>query len=76
MALMAIVWSVLIGSALIGLFLVSRFLQAMKERHFYVWKSLGSPTLVSNNSVQGNLALFGYLRRREYLGLNDHQFAR
>lgn len=73
--LIVIVWGVFFVAVIIGLFLVSRFFQSLRERHVEEWHRLGSPSLVTNNSPQSSLKFLNYLRKREYLGLNDEEIA-
>ena len=75
MALLVVVlWAVLFGTAMVGLLLVNRFFRSFREKHFQEWERLGMPSLVINNSPHSSLAVLNYLRRREYVALNDEEF--
>jgi len=54
-----------------GFFLAHKLLLLLKENHFEKWKELGSPTLVMNNSIKNNLAMWAFIKNKEYLELND-----
>jgi hypothetical protein len=73
MALVLIVWIILFCAAIVGLFLISGFFQLLRKKHFGEWERLGKPSLVANNSPQVSLTFLNYLRRSEYLRLNDRE---
>jgi hypothetical protein len=62
---------VLIILWLIGFYLWRRILFLLKKNHLQEWEKLGSPTLFFNNSVKNNVTMLKYIRRKEYLNLND-----
>lgn len=56
-----------------GLFLNHKFLVYLKEKHFNKWEELGSPTLFINNSFKNNLAIWKFLRSKDYEALKDQE---
>ena len=57
----------------VTLSLYASILRALRTRHPDVWKGLGSPTLITNNSLKNTLATRRFLRHREYAKLGDEQ---
>jgi len=53
------------------LFMISRLFSRLKASHTPVWESLGSPSLILNNSLQNNRLVLGWLWRKEYSELRD-----
>lgn len=62
---------VLFLAGIVGIVLHYKFLVLLKEEHFEKWKELGSPTLLKNNSIKTNLAIFSFLKNKKYLEMND-----
>lgn len=56
-----------------GLFLYHRFISFLKENHFDKWKELGAPTLLMNNSIKNNFAIWKFLSSKEYELLRDQE---
>jgi uncharacterized membrane protein YidH (DUF202 family) len=46
-------------------------LSRLKEYHPNEWRELGSPSLLTNNSIKNNLAVLKFLKSGEYSRLND-----
>ena len=61
-------------AAVVGLAMMHQFLRDMRTRHVAVWESLGSPTLIANNSISNNLAVMRFLWRKEYQSIDDPDF--
>ena len=53
-----------------------KVLRILKQDHPDVWTKLGSPTLFLNNSIRNGYLLNKYLRKREYLSLEDERLTR
>ena len=62
---------ILAALAVIGIYLHYSFISLLKEAHHEKWKDLGSPALVANNTVGNNIAVLNFLRKKEYLEIND-----
>jgi|ERR1035437_5711222 hypothetical protein len=65
---------ILMAAVVVGLAMQHRLLKDMRTRHAAVWESLGSPTLIMNNSVSNNLAVMRFLWRKEYQSIDDPDF--
>jgi hypothetical protein len=52
---------------------VGRLMNRLESRHKQVHESLGSPSLILNNSPRNNILLLGWLWRREFESLGDAQ---
>jgi hypothetical protein len=59
-----------------GIWLHSKVLSILRDRHVSKWRELGSPTLVKNNSPANSLAVLRFLWRREYAALSDRHLSR
>ncbi len=57
--------------ASLGIYLNYRYLLILKTTHYEKWKDLGSPEIITNNSLKNNIAVFNFLRKKESLALND-----
>ncbi|HYW92423.1 MAG TPA: hypothetical protein VFA95_08205 [Gammaproteobacteria bacterium] len=55
----------------IGTILYYRFLSRLRSHHRDVWRELGSPTMVANNSAQNYFAVRRFLKQRRFIGLDD-----
>lgn len=51
-------------------------LSYLKKELPEVWSDLGSPTLLSNNSVENNILMLKFLWGKKYLQINDVKFQR
>ena len=67
------VFITLILAAIVGIVLSYKFIILLKENHFEKWKELGSPALFSNNSIKNNIAVFKFLKNKEYLKFDNPQ---
>lgn len=72
---------VLLVPAVLTLFILvlafhSKLLQRLKRRHPETWKSLGSPTLLLNNSIANSSRLLRFVHGKHYLELNDDELNR
>ncbi|HUN54033.1 MAG TPA: hypothetical protein VMU29_02640 [Smithella sp.] len=52
-----------------------RFLSILKTAHNEKWKELGCPSLI-NNSPRNNIATLNFLRKNEYLMMNDQNLTK
>ena len=66
----------LIVLAIMGIYLHHSFLSLLKKTHHEKWKELGSPALVTNNSVKNSVAILNFLRKKEYLEMNDQELTK
>lgn len=55
----------------VGFALERAFREALRQRHPAVWASLGSPTLIWNNSLANNFSTQRYLWTSRYGALGD-----
>ena len=46
----------------------------LMERHPNIWIELGKPKFFSNNSIENNLSVWRFLRKREYEKTEDPSF--
>jgi hypothetical protein len=53
------------------LFLVGRLFSRLEREHVVAYQSLGSPSLVLNNSIQNNMRVLRWLWRKEFEELGD-----
>ncbi len=60
-----------IGLFIVGFTLDGVLRRSLRRRHPEVWRSLGSPTLVMNNSISNGLRLERFLWASEYKALSD-----
>jgi hypothetical protein len=51
-------------------------LKTLKNRFPEQWTVLGKPTLVMNNSLQNNKALYSFLWHKKYIDLGDETFSK
>jgi hypothetical protein len=57
-------------------YLLYRFFKTLQLRFNEQWVQLGKPSLIMGNSLGNSLAVFLFLWRRKYLGLDDVQFSK
>lgn len=55
----------------LNLYLRSKFLKLLRESHEEVWKELGSPSLVKNNSFENGVATLRFIWEHGHRKLND-----
>jgi len=71
---------VLFGIQFVGtiiyLFRISRLLRQLKTSHWGVWESLGSPSLLLNNTPGNSWLVLRWLWTKGYSELNDPEFER
>lgn len=48
-----------------------KFFLFLKEKYPTLWNELGSPTLFFNKSIKNSIETFKFLKRKEYLKIND-----
>jgi hypothetical protein len=75
-SIMFIAFVILVVCCVLGLWLHHRFLSALRERHSGIWKELGSPTLIANNSPQSFFAIRRFLRKMPALNISDPDLMR
>ena len=63
-------------SCVAGLALTAYLLRMLRKRHEPTWTSLGSPSLVRNNTISNNMAVLRFLWSKEFLELDDPQLTR
>jgi hypothetical protein len=47
------------------------FLRRLSTRHVETWTQLGRPSLIRNNSIANNFSTLRFLRKKEYVALQD-----
>ncbi len=55
----------------LGLCLTNVLMSYIRKQHNATWEKLGSPSLITNNSIQNNLAFQRFLWKKEYRHLDD-----
>ena len=55
----------------LNLYLRSKILNLLRESHEEIWKELGSPSLVQNNSFENGVATLRFIWGRGHRRLND-----
>lgn len=72
-----IVWfSVLFAAILAWFALAARMFRLLRQDHREVYESLGSPSLVLNNSVRNGWLSLRFLMSGDYREVNDHRVRR
>jgi hypothetical protein len=66
-----IAFAVLLMEGALFFFFFHKLLTYLKERHFNKWEELGSPSMISNNTIKNDLAVSNFFRIEEYLIMND-----
>ena len=66
-----LLFAFLLVLTILGAIAGSRLLNVLRQDHPDVWMKLGSPTLLMNNSIRNNLLVNAFLRKREYLSLDN-----
>jgi hypothetical protein len=73
----AIVFAVVLVVQFVGtigyLLLIASLFRRLKASHTTVWESLGSPSLIMNNSPRNNLRVLRWLWAKGYLDLGDSE---
>ena len=69
--LCAVLYVVLMISVVIGLSAHHVFLRRLRLDHHETWVSLGSPSLIFNNSIKNGLAVNRFIWKRRYKDLGD-----
>jgi len=69
--LFPIIFAVLFCSVFVWFYLCHRLFKILKTRHPEKYASMGSPTLIMNNSLANNIAFMKFLFKREWRSLND-----
>lgn len=73
MILFLIVFIMLIISGIMGAVLSRKLLHNLKEVDYKKWKELGSPSLFLSNSIKNNIAVWRFLRNKDYLKIEDNK---
>ena len=55
----------------VGIFYYQKMLSILKVNHIEKWNSLGSPTILKNNSINNQKLIMAFLNKKEYLSSND-----
>jgi len=71
MTIMITMWMFLGVFVVFGLWKHSRFLNYLRDNHRAVWESLGSPSLILNNSILNGLKTQKFIFTRAYRKQND-----
>jgi hypothetical protein len=69
-------FGLLMAMALVWLVLVSNLFRALRERHPYTYREIGSPTLFLNNSILNNWLLLKFLVTGAWQQLGDQDLSR
>ena len=75
-SILFIAFVILVVCCAVGFWLHHRFLSVLRERHSDIWKELGSPTLVANNSPQSFFVIRRFLRKMNSLNISDPDLMR
>jgi hypothetical protein len=62
---------VLFVATIVYLILIARLLGLLRDRFPQLYESLGSPSLILNNTPKNNILLLGWLWRRDFSSLSD-----
>jgi hypothetical protein len=65
--------TVLVG---VGIIYYEKLLRILKERHTSIWRSLGSPTLLMNNTISNQKLMMAYINKKDYLNSKDQELIR
>lgn len=57
-------------------YLTYNLLKTLMNRFPAQWESMGKPTMIMNNSLNGFIALYSFLWRKRYLNLEDPDFSK
>jgi|APSaa5957512535_1039671.scaffolds.fasta_scaffold43049_2 hypothetical protein len=60
----------------IYLWMVWKIERMLEKQYQNVWLELGSPHLITNNSLRNNLKLIRFLRNKEYKKLEDRELTK
>jgi hypothetical protein len=74
--LMSCGFAVIITIWLVQMWFIYDFLRSLRLKFPQQWEQLGKPTLVFNNSLSNNWAVYRFLWRRDYIALGDEAFTR
>lgn len=69
-------FSILLVVTITGAGLYSRLLTVLRSRHSEVWKALGSPTLIVNNTLRNSLHMWRFVYGGGYRKLEDQDVDR
>jgi len=61
---------------ILGIYLHCRFVSLLRDKYPEKWKALGSPALLTNNSIKNNIAIMSFLKNKEYLSIGDQELNR
>ncbi len=65
------IFAILIIAFCIGVIALNKMLKLLKQKHHQKWIDLGKPTLLGNNSIANNQAVFQFLSKKEYEEIED-----
>lgn len=68
-----VVFLLLLAVMILGAVLYSRLLALLRDRHSEAWKTLGSPTLVANNTLRNSLAMWRFVFLGQHRRLVDKE---
>ncbi|ATX80710.1 hypothetical protein Ga0123461_2309 [Mariprofundus aestuarium] len=69
--LFSTMFTVLFCSVFVWFFLCFKLFKILETRHPETYKTMGSPTLIMNNSLSNNISFMRFLFKREWRDLND-----
>jgi hypothetical protein len=75
-SLMPYLVAILMASVGLGFFLTARLYSLLRKRHPDLYKSLGSPSLFLNNSIQNGLAVQRFVLLGRFRQIDDPQLVR
>ena len=73
---MPYLFAILAASVVLGFILTARMFRLLRKRHAKIYKSLGSPSLFLNNSVQNGLAVQGFILFGRFRLIDDPELVR
>lgn len=59
---------------IVGLRKYSLILTILRTQHASVWRELGRPSLVANNSMENGIVMLSFLLKRRFMDLSDSSF--
>jgi hypothetical protein len=57
-------------------YLIFQLFKTLETRFPELWAQLGKPSLIMNNSISNNLAIFSFLWNKKYRAQNDALFSK
>lgn len=57
----------------LGAFFHYQFISILRNKYKKTWEELGSPTLITNNSIRNIIRIMIFLKEKHYIDLNDEE---